>query len=97
MFCPSEIVVFAAVAFSFSSSAAAAAAPPPTSSSSALLRMPSVSSAATPLLRCPECRKTGPVLAGYAEWTVLYSPYLPVVTLHKTSPAGLAKQLYTTS
>lgn len=95
--CPSETVVFAAVAFSSSSSAAAAAPPSPTSSSCALLRIPSVSSAATSLLRCLECRKAGPVLAGHAEWTVLYSPCLGVVILHKTSPVGLAKQLYTIS
>lgn len=54
-------------------------------------------SAATSLLRCLECRKTGLVLASYVEWTALYLPYLPVVILHKTSPAGLAKQLYTAS
>ena len=66
LFCPSETVVFAAVAFS-SQSAAAAAPPPPTPSSCALLRVPSVSSAAASLLRYLECCKVGPVLAGYAE------------------------------
>ena len=56
-----------------------------------------MSSAATSLLRWLECRKAGPVLAGCAEWTVLYSPCLPIVILHRTGPAGLVKQLYTTS
>ena len=95
LFSPSEAVAFAVVACSSSSSAAAA--PPPTSSPCALLGIPSVLSAATSLLRCLECRKVGPVVAGCAEWTVLYSPYLPVVILHKASPADLTKQLYTTS
>ena len=51
LFCPLETVVFAAVAFSSSSSASVAAPPSPTFSSYALLRIPSVSSAATSLLR----------------------------------------------